>query len=184
MWHGQSVYGEMIRVPLVLSGPGVVAQPPRDELVQLIDVMPSLLEAEGIAAPPGVQGQSLMPLLTNGRSGAWRPRPAIAEKNPMADSGFPNASESAAIVDGEWKLVHNVVRPPDKPEYELFAFLGDPLDQENVAERNPEVVARLAKALEAWKRAAREARLKPDSQGAEGMTSEQLEKLRSLAYVK
>lgn len=184
MWHGQSVYGEMIRVPLVFSGPGIVAQPARDEVVQLIDVMPSLLEASRIAAPPGIQGQSLMPLLTNGRSGAWSPRPAIAEKNPMAESGFPGASVSTAIVDGDWKLIHNVVRPEDKPEYELFAFWGDPLDHENVAERNPAVVARLAKALEAWRRAADEARLKPDGQATEGMTSEQLEKLRSLGYVK
>lgn len=183
MWHGQSVYGEMIRVPLVFSGPGIDAQPPRDEVVQLIDVMPTLLDASGLAAPAGMQGLSLMPLLTRGRSGAWTPRPAIAEKNALADAGFPNAAESVAIVDGEWKLVHNLVRPADKPEHELFAFLKDPLDQKDLARDHPEVVARLAQALDAWKRGARQARLKNDAEQTEGMTSEQLEKLRSLGYV-
>ncbi|HJS60073.1 MAG TPA: sulfatase [Vicinamibacteria bacterium] len=183
MWHGQSVYGEMIRVPLVFAGPGILAQPARGDVVQLVDVMPTLLEASGIAAPPGLQGRSLMPLLTNGRSGAWTPRPAIAEKNAMAPSGFPNAAESLAIVDGEWKLVHNLVRPPDKPEHELYAFLKDPLDQKDVAREHPEIVARLAQALAAWRRGALQARLRPDSESTEGMTSEQLEKLRSLGYV-
>jgi arylsulfatase A-like enzyme len=183
MWHGHSVYGEMIRVPLLFAGPGVTAQPPRAEVVQLIDVMPTLLESSGVAAPPGLQGQSLLPLLTSGRGGAFVPRPAIAEKNPMADTGFPNAAESFAIVDGGYKLIHNVVRPADKPEHELYAFLDDPLDQRDLARERPEIVARLAQALAAWKRAALAARLRPDAEAGEGMSSEQLEKLRALGYV-
>ncbi len=184
MWHGQGVYGEMIRVPLVFFGPGVVAQPARDEIVQLIDIMPTLLEASHVPVPPGVQGQSLWPLLTNGRTGTWKPRPAIAEKNPTAASGFPNASESYAIVDGDWKLVHNVVAPPGQPEYELYEFLRDPLDQKNLAEKHPDVVARLEKALEGWKQRALEMRPASDGETTEGLTSEQLERLRSLGYVK
>src|SRR5262249_41236541 len=44
MWHGQSVYGEMIRVPLVLWGPGRVPNGAKvKEPVELIDVMPTLL---------------------------------------------------------------------------------------------------------------------------------------------
>jgi hypothetical protein len=75
------------------------------------------------------------------------------------------------------------VRPQDKPEHELFAFVDDPLDQKDVARAHPEVVARLAEALGAWKRAAQQARLRPDAEAGEGMTSEQLEKLRALGYV-
>ena len=53
-----------------------------------------------------------------------------------------------AIVDGDWKLIQNVIRPPDKPEFELFDFYKDPLDQKNVAAEHPDVVARLAKGLD------------------------------------
>jgi arylsulfatase A-like enzyme len=184
MWHGQSVYGEMIRVPLILSGPGVVAQPPRDETVQLIDLMPTLLESSGIPIPQAAQGHSLRPLLSNGQSGKWTPRPAVAEKQPMGSPDFPSAAVSYAIVDSPWKLIHNVVRPPGKPEFELYEFLRDPRDQTDLAAQHPEVVARLAKALESWRSAARAARLAPDSSAAAGLTTEQLEKLRSLGYVK
>jgi len=46
------------------------------------------------------------------------------------------------------------------------------------------VVERLSKQLEGWKRMATQARLKPDSDETKGMTAEQLERLRSLGYVK
>ena len=61
-------------------------------------------------------------------------------------------------MDGDWKLIHNVARPPEQPEYELFEFYKDPLDQTNLAAEHPEVVERLAKQLEAWQRARRRPR--------------------------
>jgi arylsulfatase A-like enzyme len=193
MFHGQSVYGEMVRVPLILWGPGRVPKGVKvDEPVELIDVMPTLLEYAGLPVPRGVQGQSLRPLLpTDGRKeavaaagSAWKRRPVIAEKQPQGGSGHPLETESYAIMDGNWKLIHNVARPPERPEFELFDFIKDPLDQKNVAAEHPDVVERLAKELEAWKRMATQARLKPDSEATEGMSAEQLEQLRSLGYVR
>jgi arylsulfatase A-like enzyme len=192
MWHGQSVYGEMVRVPLILWGPGRVPKVKVEEPVELIDLMPTLLEYAEVPVPPGVQGQSLRPLLaTDGREGGvaaagsgWKRRPVIAEKQPQGRGDYPLATECYAIVDGNWKLVHNVARPPEMPEFELFDFYKDPLDQKNVASEHPDVVERLGKQLEGWKRMAAQAKLKPDSEETKGMTAEQLERLRSLGYVK
>jgi arylsulfatase A-like enzyme len=183
MWHGQSVYGELIRVPLILWGPGHVTKGVKiDEPVELVDVMPTLLDLSAIPAPAGAQGQSMRPLLEKGSG--WKRRPPIAERQPMGGDDFPGAAESYAIMDGDWKLIHNVVRPPDKPEYELFDFYKDPLDQKNVAAEHPDVVERLAKSLDAWHQMAKAAKLKPDSELTKGMTKEQLDQLRSLGYVK
>jgi arylsulfatase A-like enzyme len=193
MWHGQSVYGEMVRVPLVLWSPGRVPKGVKiEEPVELIDVMPTLLEYAGLSSPPAIQGQSLRPLLpADGGDGtvtaagtAWMRRPIIAEKQPQGGSGHPLETESYAIIDGNWKLIHNVARPPERPEYELFDFYKDPLDQANVAAEHPDVVERLGKTVDAWHRMALQAKLKPDSEGTKGMTAEQLERLRSLGYVK
>jgi arylsulfatase A-like enzyme len=192
MFHGQNVYGEMMRVPLILWGPGRVGKGVKvDETVQLIDVMPTLLDLSGLKPPAAIQGQSLRPLLA-GSGGAgvaaasgWTRRPAISEKQPSGvGSDFPEAAQSYAIADGNWKLVHNVVRTPETPEFELFDFYQDPLDQKNVASEHPDVVERLSKQIEAWKRMATQARLKPDSEDTKNMTAEQLERLRSLGYVK
>jgi arylsulfatase A-like enzyme len=192
MWHGQSIYGEMLRVPLIFWGPGRVPKGLKvDEPVELIDIMPTLLEYAGLPPPQAIQGQSLRPLLPSGSAGTgvapaaggWKRRPVIAELQPFGKE-FPGAAESYAIMDGDWKLIHNVIRPPDKPEFELFDFYKDPLDQKNVADQHPDVVERLGKQLEGWHRMATQARLKPDSEETKGMSAEQLERLRSLGYVK
>jgi arylsulfatase A-like enzyme len=191
MWHGHSLYGEMIRVPLILWAPGRIARGRRvEEPVQLIDVMPTLLDLSGLRVPPGAQGQSLRALVGGAGSGAvvaakggWEKRPAIAERYPLGRLGSTGSNELYAIMDGNWKLIQNVVRPPEKPEFELFDFYKDPLDQKNVAAEHPDVVARLARALDGFRNMARGARLKPDSESTKGMTKEQLEQLRSLGYV-
>ena len=195
MWHGQSAYGEMIRVPLVVRWPGhIPVGGVLEQAVQLIDVMPTLLDFSRLPHPEGLQGQSLAPLLQRapnaGSSGAaaaaegWRPRPVISEKQPLGPPVHPAATESYAIIDGTWKLVHNKVRPPQRPEFELFDVAGDPFDQVNVADKHPDVVQRLAKALGGWHDMAVAARLKPDSEAVGSMTPEQLQRLRSLGYIK
>jgi arylsulfatase A-like enzyme len=192
MWHGRTVYGEMIRVPLVLWAPGRVPKGLKvDEPVELIDVMPTLLEVSGLPVPKEAQGQSLRPLLvasdgkgTVAANGGWKRRPIVSEKQSLGGKEFPNASESYAITDANWKLIQNVVRPPDKPEFELYDFYKDPHDQHDLAAANAEVVARMGKMLEGWRRMTKQARLESDSEATQGMTAEQLERLRSLGYVK
>jgi arylsulfatase A-like enzyme len=195
MWHGQSVYGEMMRVPLVIRWPGHVSARRVTDPVQLIDVMPTLLDISRLTPPEGLQGQSLMPLLTaasGGNAGAvsaadsgWRNRPVIMEKIPDGTAEeFPNTIEATAIIDGQWKLIHNRAGAADRPEYELFDVANDPFDQKNLAGENPEVVKRLAKAIEGFRSMAAAARLKPDAEATDKMSPEQLQRLRSLGYIK
>lgn len=186
MWHGQSLYGEMIRVPLILWGPGRVPKAASlEEPVELIDIMPTLLELAGLPLPGGVQGQSLRPLLGGAAAGtsAWKHRPVIAEKQPLGGKDYPSMAERYAIVDGDWKLIHNVARPPAEHEFELFDFYKDPLDQKDQAATHPGVVDRMSKLLDEWRQGAKAARLKPDSEATKGLSKEQLEQLRSLGYV-
>ncbi|PYQ12847.1 MAG: hypothetical protein DMF80_18145 [Acidobacteria bacterium] len=192
MWHGQSIYGEMLRVPLIFWAPGRVPKGLKvEEPVELIDVMPTVLEMAGLPVPRTAQGQSLRPLLaTDGKGGAvaaaggWTRRPVIAERQPMGGTEATRGIESYAVMEGDWKLIHNIGPPPDRPEYELFQFYKDPLDQNNVASEHPDVVERLARQLEGWHRMASQARLKADREETKGMSAEQLERLRSLGYVK
>ena len=59
--HGFFVYDAAVRIPLIVAGPGVPARAVPDQ-VRIVDVMPTILELAGVAAPPAVQGVSLMPL--------------------------------------------------------------------------------------------------------------------------
>jgi len=203
MFHGQSVYGELTQVPLVMHWPaGLSGARTIDNVVQTIDVMPTLLELSGIRPPDGLQGHSLVPLLgvagreevsTAGASRAapaerWQQRPAITQKaltDPKKGGAPPpHDTESYAITDGQWKLVRNAVRPRGGPEFELYDFRKDPLNLTDVAADHPDIVARLAKALDGWKQMATAARLKPDAETTKNLSPEQLQRLKSLGYVR
>ena len=70
---GPYFYEPAIHVPLILSQPGTIEAGGRcDDLVELVDLAPTLLEAAGETRWPGMQGQSLWPLL----SGSGAPAPA------------------------------------------------------------------------------------------------------------
>ena len=191
MLHGQSVYGELANTALILWGPGTVpAGVEVAETVQSIDVMPTLLDASGLRAPAAAQGRSLLPLIEGGNASAregerWAARPAITEKAVTVDNGSPppRDTESVAVVFEGWKLVQHVKRPPAAPDVELFHHQRDPLDRDDVAARNPEVVRRLSRELDAWRRSVASARLRPDAEAAAALSKEEVERLRALGYV-
>ena len=62
---GPYFYEPAVRVPLIISGPGMLNNGNRsDALVELVDLAPALLEASDMERHSGMQGQSLLPLLT------------------------------------------------------------------------------------------------------------------------
>ena len=75
-FHSKTLYEELVRVPLVIWGPGIV---PRHhaELVGHVDLGPTILELFGQPVPADQMGQSLVPLLFGQEEP--RPRPMIAE---------------------------------------------------------------------------------------------------------
>lgn len=62
---GPFLYDPGIRVPLIVSWPGVIpAGERRDTMVELADLAPTLLDAAGFTGEPGMQAKSLWPVLT------------------------------------------------------------------------------------------------------------------------
>ncbi|MFQ5767362.1 MAG: sulfatase [Acidobacteriota bacterium] len=188
MFHGQSVYGELTSVPLMAWWPGAIPSGQVvDTTVQTVDIMPTILDLVRIDEPEGIQGRSLARMLIGPETAAaalTAQVPAFAEKAATAETAAPpRDTESYSILLGDWKLIQNVHRPESLPEFELFAYHQDPLDQSDVAADNPEVVKELAARLEALRVEATAARLKADSKSADGLSAEGLERLRSLGYI-
>jgi arylsulfatase A-like enzyme len=206
MFHGQSTYGELSNVTLMMRSPGrIPGGISVGETVETIDVMPTLLEISGLRPPDGIQGRSFLPLLMSARplpaipgaahaatgeevtpeARAWRDRPAITEKAVITDVGGPppRDTEALAITLDGWKLIHNTKRPDGKPEFELYDERVDPLNLADVAAAHPEIVERLGKDLGAWRVKAAAARLTPDAEATKSLSPEELQRLRSLGYV-
>jgi arylsulfatase A-like enzyme len=184
-FHGQTVYGELTRVPLIFFRPGSVpAGRVVGETVETVDIMPTLLAACGLRVPPAAQGRSLLPLL-QGTPG-WRTRPAFSEKavtHEPVGAPPPHDTESFAVVFEGWKLLHHTVRPRGGPEFELYDPQRDPFDQLDLAPQHPDVVARLARLLDRWHASALAARLPADSAARSTLRPEELERLHSLGYI-
>lgn len=68
--YKRSCHESSIRVPALLTGPGFSEGKEIRELVSLIDIPPTLLDAAGIPVPPDMQGRSIVPLV-RGDDSAW-----------------------------------------------------------------------------------------------------------------
>ena len=193
-FHGTGVYSELTSVPLVLRYPGVIsAGASIEEMVQSVDLMPTLLELSHLAAPQGMAGQSLVPLLAGTArdaersqtaigvvQGGWTLRPAFSER---AIHHPPEGEEAYAIAKDGWKLIHNIQGYRHRPEFELFDRARDPLDQTNLADQHPDIVKQLIQDLTAWRKWAEENAL-PEADSTEGLSDKELRRLRSLGYIK
>ena len=94
------------------------------------------------AAPPKVDGVSLMPLL---RGGSLAPRLLFWHYPHYSNQGGEPAS---AIRDGDWKLIHFLV----DGRRELYNLREDAGEKANLIHRHPAVADRLYARLDAWRK--------------------------------
>ena len=66
--YKRSCHESSIRVPTVLTGPGFAGGGQVQELVSLVDLPPTLLDAAGLEVPRQMEGRSILPLLRGERS--------------------------------------------------------------------------------------------------------------------
>lgn len=190
MFHGQSIYGELINVPLLMHYPlAIPGNTVIQDTVQLIDVMPTVLDLSGLAIPEEAQGRSLLPLLITAEDGTGGQRqrqvPAFSEKPATKHFGTPapRTTESTAIILNGWKLIHNSKRLDGLPEFELYDHRKDPLDQTDLAADNPQIVERLKERLAAWRKLVTAQQLHGDAESVQELSQEELQRLRALGYL-
>lgn len=190
MFHGQSVYRELIEVPLIFWWPGVVSDDARvDATVEMVDVMPTVLELSGLSVPIQAQGASFANQIRVGNDQNPRTRvpmkPAFAMKAKVSEllSPPPRETESYTVIDGEWKLIHNLVPGKGQPEFELYNRLNDHKEQVNLAPNMPHLVSRLARLLDSWRRFTSRQQIKEDIPNPAPLDGEVLRRLISLGYL-
>jgi len=67
--HGKSLYEEVLRVPLLIKLPGNAhAGERREDLVEAVDIAPTLLDSLGLPAVNGFQGKSFKGLIETGQA--------------------------------------------------------------------------------------------------------------------
>jgi choline-sulfatase len=180
-FHGDLLFDETVRVPLILQGPGVGRGLRIGELARTIDIAPTLcalanlpaLAASPGAVLPGVSARAARAA----RAAAPADRPAgrgvacLETFRPRFAHGW---CELRGLRTTRWKLIAG-------PEVELYDIAADPHERRDLAAQEPGVRDSLLAHMEAAARAS----LALGARGASpvSLTPEALERLRSLGYI-
>jgi arylsulfatase A-like enzyme len=133
-WHGQTLYAEQTRVPLVVRLPGgAQGGTVASWQVRNLDVAPTIAELAGVGPDPSWAGASLLADLGSSPAAADAAPDADADAAPGADAASDDGS------DGEDPVYDEVVAPeaPAVPPAEAcLAGRGHPLDRLVVMEED------------------------------------------------
>ena len=186
--HGQELFEEQVRVPLLVRPPGGLAQ--RVDItdpISSIDVAPTLLDLMGLPVPLDFEGQSWAAALRN--DGPAPVRPVILDEKL-------NDVHMAAVVDGDRKLILELVKPEEgfSPiqraavrSARLYDLESDPHENPYTAVdltvQWPAGAAAMHRTLVQALSAAELRRAELSVLGAPEESAEQLEALRALGYL-
>jgi arylsulfatase A-like enzyme len=137
-------YEQSVRVPLIVRWPGKLPEDRRTpEMVELVDVVPTLLDLLGLPRPPHLHGISLVPLLKGAspRDGG-RGRDVVFSEYPENEEAMIRSSRYKLIVgtgQRRRKDGFRAVRPPTGPYQRLYDLEADP-DETTDLSGKPELV--------------------------------------------
>jgi arylsulfatase len=138
------LYDSVVHVPLIIRAPDRVAPCRVDSLVALVDVMPTVLELQGMGDHPSFgdfDGRSLLPVMT-GQIETHRERIMLSEGTWQAKRG---------IRTNEWKYIR-CWDPGIYPRAgcELYDLIADPDEQHDLSAERPDVVATMDACMDDW----------------------------------
>jgi arylsulfatase A-like enzyme len=136
MQHGFSLYEDQIKVPLILWGIKKFPDSQRiSTQVQIIDIMPTILNLINIPPPENIRGQSLIPLIA-GREDFARPY-ALAEMfedKAVYRFGEEYRRDLKCIRTREWKYIAS-----SRGKKELYNVIEDREEMNNLKDAEKEV---------------------------------------------
>ena len=165
---GETVYAPVTRVPLMIRFPGGEQAGDQGTIVELIDVMPTVLDLTGGSAPAGCQGTSLLPIV-DGTS--TPPYVAFGETPNGPGQRFVALAGYRAVATG------------DDGTVELFHTTVDPLELDNLAETEADKLAKLSNDLGAWSQMVAATSLDPELRTDAELDDETMKQLKSLGYI-
>jgi arylsulfatase A-like enzyme len=168
--HGQTLFSEMLHVPLIVHWPARFAPRRVAEPVGIIDVLPTLREMAGAPADSRDAGRTLRPLLEGGPSDPER-RSLFAHLLRRDQ----NDRLLHSVRRGRWKYIEGTSGDPL-----LFDLARDPRETANLVEESPTLAGHLRTNL---RTSVRTAQSFSGGQAATVMDPETAETLRSLGYV-
>ncbi len=184
--HGQSLYQELAHGVLLMWNPKLISAARRvAEPVQLIDVMPTVLDLLSLKIPDVVQGQSLAPFAKGQPFQRRGPVMTSRYASPHAKGFVPeNGTDTVALLDANWKLIYrDKAKEVGMNKVELYDRRTDRADANNVAAQHPAEVSRMVTEIGKWLDAEKQIKNFLGRGTQATMDPKTLEQLRSLGYL-
>jgi arylsulfatase A-like enzyme len=156
--HSNGIYyDESIRIPLIIKSPEIKKNLKIDSLVQIIDIVPTILSFLNIPIYSEMEGKSLIPLIRGDKkeindyiySGTSHYRPENFRHS------FNGYVESHVIRNTEWKLIKEIKKDYntklEETSYELYNIKNDPQEKNNLFSTEKSIFNILDKNLNDWK---------------------------------
>jgi len=169
------LYEPTIHVPLITYFPGAGRQGVHvRDVVEGIDIMPTILAYLGVPAPHGIRGRSLWPLIRG-------------EVQPQRLAMTEHAGRNLVALRGEqYKYIKHLRTLYIQPSYpftegreELYDLKADPRERRDLSRELPDVIRVFRREL-----AARRAERQSQETGVAELNQEAIETLRALGYVR
>jgi N-acetylglucosamine-6-sulfatase len=125
-----------IKVPLVVTGPGVPAGRTVRAMSENVDLCPSFEELAGAPVPPSVDGHSLVALLHGRRARGWRKEILVEHHGRVHDRGDPDLPSRGSGNPPSYEAIRtadSLYVEYATGEREYYDLARDPFELDNIA---------------------------------------------------
>ena len=132
--YKRSTHNSSLRVPMIIHGPGFESARQIQEIVGIVDLAPTLLEAAGAPVPESMKGHSFLPLVHDAKARqAWPNQQLIQISESMTGRAIRTRDWTYCVADptGSTKTSDST----NYHEYQMYDQRNDPHELVNVAGR-------------------------------------------------
>ncbi|EPR68217.1 arylsulfatase [Cyclobacterium qasimii] len=142
-WRGykRDLYEGGIRVPMIANWPGKIAPGQTDHISAFWDIYPTVAALTGSELPENTDGISFAPVLIGNKEDQ--------KSHEYLYWEFIEQGGKQAIRKGNWKAIRLNLRKEDNPAIELYNLEEDPAEENNIADKHPDLVKSFKALMEA-----------------------------------
>ena len=148
-YHGEKLYQEQLRIPLIIVGESIAKATKIDNLVRSIDIVPTILDILGYPPekiPADIDGESLRNLWD--KQGDENALSRGGDRVGYSESSYPKEtygrSPIFSVIDNDIKFIYH---PESREDNELFDLSADKAELNNIISERPELARELLKEI-------------------------------------
>ena len=132
--YKRSPHNSSLRVPLLIDGPGFENARQIQEVIGIVHVAPTLLDAAGVPVPASMKGRSVMPLVQDAKAReAWPGKELIQISESMTGRAIRTRDWTYCVADPAGAT--DTPASTNYHEYQMYDQRNDPHELVNLAGR-------------------------------------------------